>query len=66
MGLMELAKQQGFEFLHHKIPDDIVVKPSQCAAVVETERLFVGFVENPGINFLSGIPRTSVIKQAGK
>ena len=53
MGLMELAKQQGFEFLHHKIPDDIVVKPSQCAAVVETERLFVGFVENPEINFLS-------------
>jgi hypothetical protein len=55
-----------FEFQYHKIPDDIVFKPCECAAVVETERIFVGFVDNPGINFLSGIPRTSVIEQADK
>jgi hypothetical protein len=56
MGLMELAKQLWFEFLHDKIPDDIVVNTGKLATIVETERIFVRFVQNPKIDFFSGIP----------
>lgn len=56
MGLMEPAKHPWFEFLHDKIPDDIVVNTDNVATLVETERIFVRFVQNPKIDFLFGMP----------